>query len=90
MILMDLYFMNLKHTKQKKDPHHIVNLAMAIKICVKCMNILDAKKRCPNCQILHKFYTIEDFMKWSVQQFAKEQTFKQTNQRRILFVTEQN
>ena len=44
---------------------HKVNLAMAQKICIDC---LEASELCENCQTKHIFYNIEDYCKWAMSQ----------------------
>ena len=47
---------------------HVVNLAIAQHICPRCVDILDASKRCANCKVLHRFYSIDEYCKWAMRQ----------------------
>lgn len=44
---------------------HEVNLAMAQKICVKC---LASNEKCSDCEIKHVFYNIQDYCNWALRQ----------------------
>ena len=47
-----------------EDPitlNHVVNLAVALKICVKCLDITEPSQRCLECQKFYEFYSIEEF-----------------------------
>ena len=50
-----------------KNIEHIVNLAMAQKICYKCID-LEYSKRCVKCMTQYIFYNLEDYCNWCVQQ----------------------
>ena len=49
------------------DKYHVVNLALAHKICVDCLDI-DSENRCNECMIIHRFENIEGFCLWSLKQ----------------------
>lgn len=49
------------------DKNHIVNLALAQEICVKCLDF-NSEDRCNECQIIHRFGTIDQFCIWSLKQ----------------------
>ena len=46
---------------------HVVNLAMACKICTNCLE-LEPNNRCVSCRKKHTFYNIEDYCKWAFSQ----------------------
>jgi hypothetical protein len=48
-----------------EDKHHVVNLALAQKICLDCLDT-DSEDRCTECKIIHRFETIEEFCLWSL------------------------
>jgi hypothetical protein len=47
---------------------HVVNLALAQKICSKCVDELDSTKRCNDCKKRHSFDNISNFTKWILKQ----------------------
>ena len=50
---------------ESETTDHKVNLAMAQKVCTKC---LSASQLCDNCQTKYVFYNIEDYCHWALQQ----------------------
>lgn len=44
--------------------YHVVNLAMANKVCVECIDIIRREDRCPKCTTQYKHYNIHDFVEW--------------------------
>ena len=60
-------FFDFETYKLDDNSDHIVNLAMAQKICVKCLDLED-EKRCNACQFKHKFNNITDYCYWAFQQ----------------------
>ena len=49
----------------KGKSNHVVNLAMAQRVCRNC---LESDNRCAVCQHVYKFDSIEKFCKWSFKQ----------------------
>jgi len=47
--------------------NHVVNLAMAQKVCLSCLE-LDFENRCVTCKKQYEFKTIEEFCKWCLKQ----------------------
>ena len=51
----------------EKYGEHVVNLAMACKICSKCLD-LQPKDRCSECLKKYKFFNIDDYCTWALSQ----------------------
>jgi hypothetical protein len=51
-------FFDLESYINEVTGNHVVNLAMAQRVCLKCM---DLKTRCEICQEVIKYYNISDF-----------------------------
>ena len=47
--------------------HHVVNLAMACKICCNCLD-LEPRDRCQGCLKKYIFYNIDDYCTWALSQ----------------------
>ena len=60
-------FFDFEAYKVDDNSEHIVNLAMAQKICINCLDLEDGK-RCNQCQFKHTFYNISDYCYWAFQQ----------------------
>jgi len=57
-------FFDFETKVDEKTNEHVVNLAVAKKVCLTCMNNLDEKTRCDECQKYYQFSNISDFCKW--------------------------
>ena len=57
-------FFDFETKVDEKTNEHVVNLAVAKKVCLTCINNLDEKTRCEDCQKYHQFSNITEFCKW--------------------------
>ncbi len=57
-------FFDFETYEDEKSKKHVVNLAMAQKICNLCLD-LEEPKRCDECKKQHIFYNITDYCNWA-------------------------
>ena len=50
-----------------EDNEHVVNLAMAQKVCKKCLDV-PYEKRCKDCTTQYIFYSLQEYCDWCVNQ----------------------
>ena len=62
------FFFDFETFENSETHKHVVNLAMAQKICLNCLDIVNPDKRCENCNKINIFYNIDDFCAWSLAQ----------------------
>jgi hypothetical protein len=61
-------FFDFETKIDNQSNQHVVNLAVAKKICINCMNNEDENTRCNDCKQYHKFHDINSFCEWLLQQ----------------------
>ena len=61
-------FFDFKTYIDETSNKHVEYLAMAQKICSKCVDILDDTKRCSKCQKRHLHFDIDTFTNWILKQ----------------------